>query len=170
MADHRGDPAETTGRKTTDRSVPPIRGRPWTQRPLWQVGLVAALVAAAASVLVYVAARAGGVPMELTEVFEDHFARMPVMNMAWAALLEGGVGGTVLAAACRRWANRPRSAFLVLAMIGLIASFVLPVGSDASTATKVVLSISHVVVAAIIVPALALALPGERTSAPKKPG
>jgi hypothetical protein len=55
-------------------------------------------------------------------------------------------------------------------MIGLIASFVLPVGSDASTATKVVLSISHVVVAAIIVPALALALPGERTSAPKKPG
>src|SRR5262249_42776177 len=138
-----------------------------TQRPLWLVGLAAALVAAAASVVVYEAARAGGVPMELTEVFEDHFARMPVMNMAWAALLEGGVAGTVLAAACQRWARRPRSAFVALAMIGLIASFVLPVASDASTATKVVLSIGHIVVAAIIVSALALALPGERTTAPK---
>jgi hypothetical protein len=167
MADHRADPTGTTGRRTTNRNVP-LRRRPWTQRPLWQVGLAAGLVSAAASVLLYVAARAGGVPMELTEVFEDHFARMPVMNMAWAALLEGGVGGTVLAAACRRWAKHPRPAFLVLAMIGLIASFVLPVGSDASTATKVVLSISHVVVAAIIVPALALALPGEQTSAPKQ--
>jgi hypothetical protein len=141
----------------------------WTQRPLWPVGLAAALVAAAASVLVYLVARAGGVPMELTEVFEDHFARMPVMNMAWAALLEGGVAGTLLAAACRRWASRPRSAFLALAMIGLIASFVLPVVSDAGTATKVVLSLSHVVVAAIIVPALALALPVEHTSAPWEP-
>ena len=140
---------------------------PWTRRPLWQAGLAAALVAAAASILVYVAARAAGVPMELTEVFEDHFARMPVMNMAWAALLEGGVAGTALGAACRRWARRPRSTFVALAMIGLIASFALPVGSDGSIATKVVLSVSHVVVAAIIVPALALALPSERTTAPQ---
>ena len=138
-----------------------------TQRPLWWIGSVAALVAAAASVLVYVAARAGGVPMELTEVFEDDFARMPVMNMAWGALLEGGVAGTVLAAACRRWARRPRSVFVALAMVGLVASFALPIFSDASTATKVVLSISHVVVAAIIVPALAFALPRERVAASK---
>ena len=133
-----------------------------TQRPLWCIGSVAALVAAAASVLVYVAARAGGVPMELTEVFEDDFARMPVLNMVWGALLEGGVAGTALAAACRRWANRPRSAFVALATVGLVASFALPVASDASTATKVVLSISHLVVAAIIVPALAMALPQQR--------
>jgi peptidoglycan/LPS O-acetylase OafA/YrhL len=136
------------------------------RRPLWQVGLGSALVAAVASVLVYAAARAGGVPMELTEVFEDDFARMPVLNMAWGALLEGGLAGTVLAAGCRRWARRPRSAFVTLAVIGLAASFVLPVTSDASTATKVVLSISHVVVAAVIVPALARVLPDERTPAP----
>jgi hypothetical protein len=141
--------------------------RRWARRPLWQVGLAAALVAAATSVLVYLAARAAGVPMELTEVFEDHYARMPVMNMAWGALLEGGVAGTVLAAACRRWARRPRSVFVALAMVGLVASFALPIFSDASTATKVVLSISHVVVAAIIVPALAFALPDQRIPAPK---
>jgi hypothetical protein len=130
-------------------------------RPLWQVGLGAASVAAVASVIVYAVARAAGVPMELTEVFEDEFKRMPVMNMAWAALLEGGVAGTALAAACRRWASRPRSSFVVLTIVGLIASFALPITSDASTATKVVLSISHLVVASIIVPALALALPRE---------
>lgn len=141
-------------------------GRAWRQRPLWQVGLGAALVAAVASVLVYVAARAAGVPMELTEIFEDHFARMPVMNMAWAALLDGGVTGTVLAAACRRWATRPRPAFLALATVGLLASFGFPITSDASAATKIVLAISHIVVAAIIVPALALALPDKRSTVP----
>jgi peptidoglycan/LPS O-acetylase OafA/YrhL len=143
----------------TSRTTAPAR--PWIRRPLWQVGLAAALVAAAVSVLVYVAARAAGVPMELTEVFEDRFARMPMMNTAWAALLDGGVAGTLLAAACRRWTRRPRSYFLALATAGLIASFALPITSDASTETKVVLAISHVIVAIIIVPALALALPGE---------
>jgi hypothetical protein len=96
--------------------------------------------------------------MELTEVFEDEFARMPVQNMVLGALLEGGAAGTALAAACRRWSNRPRSSFVTLTTVGLIASFALPVFSDASTATKVVLAISHIVVALIIVPPLALAL------------
>lgn len=144
---------------STGRDSAPGRGRSWTQRPLWQVGLAAAPVAAVASVLVYVVARAAGVPMELTEVFEDEFARMPMMNMAWGALLDGGATGTVLAIACRRWAGRPRACFAALAATGLVASLALPIISDASTATKVVLSISHVVVAIIIVPPLALALP-----------
>lgn len=79
--------------------------------------------------------------------------------MAWGALLVGGVAGTVLAAPCRRWAERPRPGFVALAMAGLVASFALPIFSDASTATKVVLSISHVVVAAVIVPRVGAALP-----------
>ncbi|HEX6468183.1 MAG TPA: DUF6069 family protein [Streptosporangiaceae bacterium] len=144
---------------TTGHDAASVRARGWAERPLWQLGLGAALVAAAAGVIVYAAARAAGVPMELTEVFAHDFGRMPVLDMVWAALLEGGVAGTALAAACRRWTSRPRSSFLVLATAGLIASFVLPITSDASTATKVVLSISHVVVAGIIVPVLALALP-----------
>ena len=144
---------------TTGRADAPSTRRPWAQRPLWQVGLGSALVAAVASVLVYVVARAAGVPMELTELFDDDFARMPMMNMAWAALLDGGVAGTALAYGCRRWSVRPRSSFLALATIGLIGSFALPISSDASAATKVVLTISHVIVAVIIVPALALALP-----------
>jgi uncharacterized membrane protein len=155
---------------STRRQAAPVDRGQWTGRPLWQVGFAAALVAAAASIIVYAAARAGGVPMELTEVFADQFARMPVMNMAWAALLEGGLAGTALAAACRRWTGRPRSYFVTLAVAGLIASFALPVTSDASTATKVVLVISHVVVAIIIVPALALALPSGTTRHDNMPG
>lgn len=143
----------------------------WRERPLWQIGAASALVAAVAAVVVYATARAAGVPMELTEVFEDEFARIPVLTMVWGALLDGGVTGIVLAAACRRWASRPRSTFIALTTVGLVASFALPVFSDASVATKVVLSISHVVVAVIIVPALASALPregGSRTSGPRR--
>jgi peptidoglycan/LPS O-acetylase OafA/YrhL len=149
---------------TTSRDAVPARGRPWTERPIWQIGLAVAPVSAAAGVILYVVAVAAGVPMELTEVFEDEFTRMPIINMALAALLEGGVAGTLLAIACGRWTRRPRAYFVALAMIGLIASFVLPVISDGTTATKVVLSIGHVVVAVIIVPALALALPRGTTS------
>lgn len=121
------------------------------------------MLAAAASLLVYAIARAAGVPMELTEVFEDHFARMPVQNMAFAALLDGGVSGTVLAVVCRRWTRRPRVFFLSLTGVGFLASFAFPIVSDATTATKVALSIGHVVVAAVIVPALAAALPSRTT-------
>jgi hypothetical protein len=153
---------------TATRSVSSQRRGPGRGRPLWQVGLAAAVVAAAASVVVYLIARAAGVPMALTEVFEDKFARMPVANMAFAALLEGGLAGTVLAAACRRWTRRPRMWFLALATVGLVASFTLPITSDGSAATKVVLSISHLVVAVIIVPALALALPETRDSSGKR--
>jgi hypothetical protein len=66
-----------------------VRARRWTEPPLWQVGLATALVAAAASVTLYWIALAAGVPMELTEVFEDEYARMPVLNMVMAALFEG---------------------------------------------------------------------------------
>jgi hypothetical protein len=128
-------------------------------RPLWQIGLVAALVATAANVVLYLAARAADVPMELTEVFSDDFQRIPLVSMVLATLLEGGVAGTALAAACRRWAKHPQITFIALAVIGTIASLSLPITSDASTATMVVLSISHVVVALIIVPPLALHLP-----------
>jgi hypothetical protein len=142
----------------------------WTRRPLWLIGLIAGLIAAAVSILIYLLARTAGVPMALTEVFANHFARMPIMNMAWGALLDGALAGTLLAAACRRWARHPRAAFITITTIGLIASFTLPATSDASTTTKIVLSISHIAVAIIIVPALALALPRQTPRPHPPPG
>jgi hypothetical protein len=116
------------------------------------------LIAAAANTVVYALARLAGVPLELTEVFSDHFGRMPVSSFVLGTLLDGGAAATALAAACQRWAPRPRTWFVALAVVGTIASFWLPLTSDATTATMVVLSIAHVVAALIIVPALALAL------------
>jgi Family of unknown function (DUF6069) len=137
----------------------PAPTRPaWTKRPLWQVGLVAALIAAAANTVLYALARLAGVPLELTEVFSDHFGRMPVSSFVLGTLLDGGAVATALAAACRRWAPRPRTWFVALAVIGTVTSFWLPLASDASAATMVVLSIAHVVAALVIVPALALTL------------
>jgi Family of unknown function (DUF6069) len=147
------------GRKTTAprRGLPPTTPA-WTQRPLWQVGLAAALVASAANAALYVVARVAGVPLELTEVFSDHFGRIPVQSFVLGTLLDGGVVATLLAAACRRWAPRPRTWFVALAVIGTVASLGMPLASDGTTATKVVLSIGHLVAALVIVPALALTL------------
>jgi Family of unknown function (DUF6069) len=139
------------------RRLPPTKPA-WTQRPLWQVGLAAALVASAANAFLYAVARVAGVPLELTEVFSDHFGRIPVQSFVLGTLLDGGVVATTLAAACRRWAPRPRTWFVALAVIGTVASLGLPLTSDGTTATMVVLSIGHVVAALVIVPALALTL------------
>ncbi|HZD38900.1 MAG TPA: DUF6069 family protein [Actinomycetes bacterium] len=143
---------------TSEPDAPPSTRPASARRPLWQVGLVASLIAAAANTVLYVAARLAGVPLELTEVFSDHFGRIPVSSFVLATLLEGGAVATVAAAACQQWAPRPRTWFVSLALAGMVASFWLPVTSDGTTATMVVLSISHVFAALIIVPALALAL------------
>jgi Family of unknown function (DUF6069) len=139
------------------------QGRPLATdaaRPsLLRVGLVAGLVASAASVLVYVAARAAGIPLELTDVFEDQFRRMSVVSFILGTLLDGAAVATVTAAACRWLTQRPRLWFVALSGIGTLVSFALPVASDGTTATKVVLCISHVVVAVVLVPPLASALP-----------
>jgi Family of unknown function (DUF6069) len=147
------------GHETTAprRGLPPTSPA-WTQRPLWQVGLAAALVAAAANSVLYVVARLVGVPLELTEVFSDHFGRIPVSSFVLGTLLDGGVVATLLAAACRRWAPRPRTWFVALAVSGTVASLGLPLTSDGTTATKVALSIGHLVAALAIVPPLALTL------------
>jgi hypothetical protein len=118
--------------------------------------------ASAANAVLYAVARLAGVPLELTEMFSDHFGRIPVQSFVLATLLDGGIVATTLAttlaAACRRWAPHPRTWFVVLAVIGTVASLGLPLASDATTATKVVLSIGHVVAALVIVPALPLTL------------
>ena len=147
----------------------PVPARLLAGRPLWQVGLAAALAAAAANAALYLAARAAGVPLELTEVFSDEFERMPLSSFVLATLLEGGAAGTVLAAACRRWSRHPRASFVALAVTGTLASLWLPVASDGSLATIVVLSVSHAVAALVIVPALAVALAPHRTAGRPRP-
>jgi hypothetical protein len=136
---------------------------------LWRVGGIAAVVAAAANAVLYVGARAVGVPLELTEVFETEFQRVPVSSFVLATLLEGGLVATVTAAACRRWAARPRRWFVALAMGGTFASLSLPLVSDGTAATIVVLCLSHVMAALVLVPPLLRVLPQRPNVAGVKP-
>jgi Family of unknown function (DUF6069) len=159
----------TASRDAADRARPMAVHARRTAQPLWRIGLTAASVASAANVVVYVVARAAGVPLELTEVFADDFERIPASSFVLATLLEGGVTATAVAAICRKWASRPRASFVALAVIGTIASLGLPIASDGTTATVVVLSISHIVAALVIVPALALALPPRSPTADPQP-
>ena len=145
-----------------DTVAPSADPAPRVDRSLWKIGLITALVASAANVIVYGAARAAGVPLELTEVFDDSFQRMSVASFILATLLEGGVVATAVAAGCRRWLRHPRFSFIPLAVVGTVGSFALPVTSDGTASTKVVLCLTHFVAALIIVPALAVSLPRHR--------
>jgi Family of unknown function (DUF6069) len=63
--------------------------------------------------------------------------------------------GLVIAAALRRFARRPRTAWLRTTVALTVLSFVPDVLADAAVATKILLMLTHVVAAAIVIPAVA---------------
>jgi len=119
---------------------------------LWLSALVAIVAAAAATALVAAVARAADVPLTIDG------KEIPVAGFAMMTVMVSAVG-VLLAAALGRWAPRPRATFTWVAVALTLASFVPPLTADTDTATKVVLVTTHVVAAAIVIPALARALP-----------
>ncbi len=79
---------------------------------------------------------------------------IPLIGFAQVTFV-AAIVGTVLAVLMARWANRPRRTFVVTTLVLTLGSFVPDVLADAHTATKVALALSHVVAAAIVIPALA---------------
>jgi hypothetical protein len=65
------------------------------------------------------------------------------------------VVGLVLALVLARSARRPRAAFVRTTIVLTALSLVPDVLADASAATKVLLMLTHVVAAAIVIPAIA---------------
>jgi FtsH-binding integral membrane protein len=65
------------------------------------------------------------------------------------------VVGLVLALVLARSARRPRTAFVRTTIVLTALSLVPDVLADASAATKVLLMLTHVVAAAIVIPAIA---------------
>lgn len=125
---------------------------------LLRAGSLSALAAAAATMLVGAVAGAVDVPLAIEG------EEIPVTGFAVVTLVCSAVG-LLLAAAIRRWAPAPRTAY-TWAAAGLLAlSFVPSVTADTDTATKVVLVATHLVAAAIVVPVVARALPARRTRA-----
>ena len=131
-------PASTS----TDAVATPTRPR------LWRAGAVAGAAAAVATTAVVVAARAADIPVAVAgeEIPLAGFAQMTVL-----ATLIGVVLGRVLS----RRANRPRHTFTITTIALTLASLVPDVLIDATAGSKAVLMLTHLVAAAIVIPALA---------------
>jgi len=113
------------------------------------------LLAAAATTGIAAIALAAGVPLALEG------EQIPLIGFAQLTLVCTALG-VALAAGLRRWAARPRRTFtvvtIVLAALSIVPDLVFP----ASAATRLVLILTHLVAAAIVIPALARALPARR--------
>ena len=139
-------PSTTTTTTTTD--APARTG-------LWRSGAVAGAVAAVATTLIVVAARAADVPVAVKG------EQIPLAGFAQFTIA-GAVLGVLLAKAFRRRARHPQRTFVRTTVALTVLSLVPDVAIDATTASKLVLMLTHVVAASIIVPALAARLQPSR--------
>ena len=117
-------------------------------QPLITGGLTAAAVAAAATATVAAAGEFAGISLVVGG------APIPVFGFAVLTVIFSVVG-LVLALVLGRSARRPRTAFVRTTIVLTALSLVPDVLADASAATKVLLMLTHVVAAAIVIPAIA---------------
>jgi Family of unknown function (DUF6069) len=129
---------------------------PATRRPesksatksLWKTGTVTGVAASVAT------AAFAGIASAIDVALEVGGKAIPVIGFAQVTFA-AAIIGTVLAVVLARRANRPRHTFLVTTLALTFVSFVPDALADAHTATKVTLALSHVLAAAIVIPALA---------------
>ena len=127
-------------------------------RPLWLVGVAATALAAVVTALVAEVAKAADVPMQVASSSGGDPETIPAGGFATMVLI-GGAIGVVLALALARWAKRPACTFLVVTGVLTVVSFASPlIAENATTATRVVLELTHVVAAAIVIPPIAYRL------------
>lgn len=122
---------------------------------LWRTGLVSGLAASAATTVVAVAAQAIDVPLEAdSEAF-------PLAGFAQLTLFFTVVG-VLIARVISTRARHPRSMWVKTTVALTALSFVPDLMISTDTATKVTLMLTHVVAAAIVIPAIASRLPEEQ--------
>jgi hypothetical protein len=126
--------------------------RPTTQqrhgRRLWKTGVVAGLAASVATLAFAAVVDAAGVSLEVGG------EAIPLIGFAQVTFVASLIG-TALADAFARWARHAHRMFLRTTIALTVISFVPDVLADAQTGTKLALALSHVVAAAIVIPALA---------------
>jgi hypothetical protein len=132
---------------TTTLTAPTVR-RVRTAKSLWATGAAAGLVASAATVGVATFARAIDVPLTVGG------EAIPLVGFAQLTFV-ATIIGTVFAVVMSRRAGRPRHTFVTTTIVLTSLSIVPDVLADARTATRVALALTHVVAAAIVIPALA---------------
>jgi hypothetical protein len=131
---------------TLTAALPARRVR--TARSLWATGASAGLAASAATVGIAAFAPAADVPLTVGG------EAIPLVGFAQLTFV-ASIIGTVLAVVMSRRAGRPRHTFVTTTVVLTLLSIVPDVLADAQTATRVALALTHVVAAAIVIPALA---------------
>ena len=127
-------------------------------RPLWLIGLAATVAGAAVTTLIAAVARAADVPLEVASSSDAAPEAIPLSGVA-VLVMVGGLVGVAIALGANRWATRPARAFVVATTVLAAVSLMTPIIAEhATTATRVVLELMHLVAAATIIPPIAYRL------------
>ena len=126
-----------------------------TTRSIVGAGLAATAVAALATSTVAAAGSAAGISLDVSG------APIPVSGFAVLTVVFSLVG-VALAAVLARRAQQPRSTFVRTTVVLTALSLVPDVVADATTDTRVLLMVTHLVAAAIVIPTVARRLPTAR--------
>jgi peptidoglycan/LPS O-acetylase OafA/YrhL len=141
---------------TATVTTAPLASEPTsTTQPVWKHGVVAGLAASAATTAVAVAARAIDVPVDAAG------ESIPIAGFAQLTLMCTAIG-ILLARVISRRSRQPKVLFTKVTVALTVLSLVPDLTLDAGTATKVTLILTHLVAAAIVIPALAGRLPERR--------
>jgi hypothetical protein len=124
-----------------------------TTRPhLVRAGVVAGVVAGAATSAFAAIVDAAGVSLKVGG------EAIPVLGFAQVTFVATMIG-TLLAVVLNRRAQHPARTFVRTTVVLTALSFVPDVLADAPNGTRLALAVSHVIAAAIVIPALASRLP-----------
>lgn len=134
-----------------------------TRTSLWRVGVVAALLAAAATEVYTAVLRAAGLDLAIGNIGGTAKDVVTIGPGACAITVAMCVtAGLLVAAGLNRWAKRPAHTFQVTAYVLTVLSFVPDIFAGATaTSSKITLMGAHVIAAAIVIP---LVTRGMRTS------
>jgi hypothetical protein len=111
-------------------------------------GAVATVLAAVATAAVAAAGPAVGISVDISG------APIPASGFATLTVIFSVIG-LLIAVGLRRFARHPRTTWIRTTVALTVLSLVPDVLADAATGTKVLLMVTHVVAAAIVIPAVA---------------
>ena len=137
---------------TTTETIAAAGARTFRARAIWAAGVVSGALAAVATTIVAAVARAADVPLAIDG------EEIPLLGFAQLTMM-CAIIGTVLAVSFAKWARRPHRTFVTTTVALTTLSLVPDVVADATTGSKLVLMLTHLVAAVIVVPALAKRLP-----------
>ena len=122
---------------------------------MWRTGLAAGCAAAAATIVVAAVAQAFDVSLETAPG-----EAIPIVGFGQLTLFCTAIG-MLIARTIGRRARAPRPTFVKCTLVLTALSLVPDVALSAGVATKVTLMLTHLVAAAIVIPALSSRLPAE---------